>query len=72
MVLTENQFATLKRAMPAENAAEVEETRLKDGVIRFREDSGYNDSFALQWTEVPAQPIRLRQRNDYLSRPLCS
>jgi SAM-dependent methyltransferase len=50
MPLTENQLATLKRAMPEKGAAPAA-ARLKGGVIRFREDSGYNDSFALQWTK---------------------
>lgn len=51
MPLTENQRATLRRAMPDEATARAAEARFRDGVIRFREDSGYNDSFALQWTK---------------------
>ena len=47
MPLTTNQVSLLDRVLPA--GAKVGPQN--GGVVRFLEDSGYNDSFALQWTK---------------------
>jgi SAM-dependent methyltransferase len=49
--LTEIQMAVLKQALPDKDMVKSAASLLRDKVIRFREDSGYNDSFALQWTK---------------------
>ena len=44
-------MAVLKQALPDKDMVKSAASLLRDKVIRFREDSGYNDSFALQWTK---------------------
>jgi SAM-dependent methyltransferase len=49
----------LARPIPIEGGLQVDDRAVpvRNGVIRFREDSGYNESFALQWNRFKTNQI---------------
>ncbi|MCF8150181.1 MAG: class I SAM-dependent methyltransferase [Sulfuritalea sp.] len=54
--LSQQRQELLKRVLPAESVIERDavrvggaECRVRDGIVRFRDDDGYASSFALQW-----------------------